>query len=89
MNAESRMMRISNCLQTILELEPELRKLEMGRALLDEFEVLKAFLAKIDKVEISESEVQRIEAATSNFLEELREPLAHLAQRALFSRRLQ
>lgn len=78
MNSESRLMRITNCLQTILELEPDLRKLELGHSLLDEFEVLKSFLEKIDEVDLSESDVQRIERATSNFLEELREPMAHL-----------
>jgi len=87
-NPESRLMRIANCLQTILELEPELRKLELGQTLLDEFEVLKTFLERIDEVELSESDVERIERATSNFLEELREPMAHLmAHKA--ARRLQ
>ena len=72
----SYLVRITNCLQTILELEPQLKKLEHGNSLLDEFVVLKSFLEKIDKVELSEEDVQRIEKATANFLKELQGPLA-------------
>lgn len=75
-NAVSHMVRISNCLQTILELEPELEKLELGHSLLDEFMVLKSFLEKIDRVEVNEDDVRRIEQATANFLQELKGPLA-------------
>jgi len=72
----SYLVRITNCLQTILELEPQLEKLEHGNSLLDEFVVLKSFLEKIDEVDLSESDVERIEAATANFLKELQGPLA-------------
>ncbi|MCM0755808.1 hypothetical protein M7784_11200 [Desulfovibrio aminophilus] len=89
MDSDSRLVRITNCLQTILELEPELRKLEFGHTLLDEFEVLKNFLERIDEVELSESDVDRIERATANFLEELREPLAQIAATAGPGHRLQ
>ena len=41
------LIRITNCLQTILDLEPQLEKLEHGNSLLDEFVVLKSFLEKI------------------------------------------
>lgn len=74
--AASHMVRIANCLQTILELESELEKLELGSSLLEEFAVLKSFLEKLDKVEVSEEDVRRIEQATANFLEELKGPLA-------------
>lgn len=73
--------RISNCLQTILELEPELKHLEMGHSLIKEFVVLKAFLEKIDKVDLREEDVLRIERATSTFLEELKGPLAKLGDK--------
>ncbi len=76
--SSSHMARISNCLQTILELEPELEKIELGKSLLEEFTVLKDFLQKIDTVDLSEDDVERVEIATSNFLEELRVPLAKL-----------
>jgi hypothetical protein len=75
-DALARMIRITNCLQTILELEPELKRLELGDSLFGEFVVLKTFLEKIDTVDLCEADVQRIERATANFLEELRGPLA-------------
>ena len=83
------LVRITNCLQTILDLESQLEQLEHGHSLLDEFAVLKSFLEKIDKVELSESDVERIEAATSNFLKELQGPLSRRKSRAQMERRLQ
>ena len=83
------LVRITNCLQTILELEPQLEKLEHGNSLLDEFVVLKSFLEKIDKVDLSESDVERIESATANFLKELQGPLAKAKEERDAGRRLQ
>ena len=83
------LVRITNCLQTILDLESQLEQLENGHSLLDEFAVLKSFLEKIDEVELSESDVERIETATSNFLRELQGPLARRKSRARAERRLQ
>ncbi|BDQ35989.1 hypothetical protein SYK_03490 [Pseudodesulfovibrio nedwellii] len=83
------LVRITNCLQTILDLEPQLEKLEHGHSLLDEFAVLKSFLEKIDRVELSESDVERIEIATANFLRELEGPLARKKARKKEKRRLQ
>lgn len=88
-NTVSHLVRITNCLQTILDLEPELTKLDLGHSLLDEFVVLKSFLQKIDEVELSEDDVQRIEQATSNFLKELREPLQRLGEAVESGSRLQ
>lgn len=85
----SHMARISNCLETILELEPELEKIELGKSLLEEFGVLKDFLQKIDRVSLNEDDVERVEAATSNFLEELREPLARVRPGRILTPRLQ
>lgn len=85
----SYLVRITNCLQTILELEPQLEKLEHGNSLLDEFAVLKSFLEKIDRVDLSESDVQRIESATANFLKELQVPLAMAEAEETKGRRLQ
>ncbi len=67
--------RLKNCLQTILELEPELERLELGHVLLKEYNVLRSFVEKIDQVALQEQDVARIEHATANFLEELRMPL--------------
>lgn len=88
-SSETHLVRITNCLQTILELESQLEKLEHGHSLLDEFAVLKSFLEKIDKVELSESDVERIEKATVNFLKELQLPLAKAEARAEKKSRLQ
>lgn len=73
---KNHLVRITNCLQTILELEPQIENLELGDALLDEFNVLKSFLGKIDAVDVAEEDVERIERATANFLRELEGALA-------------
>ncbi len=75
-NALNLQLRIVNCLQTILDMEQELRRLELGHVLIKEFGVLKSFLSKIEMVQIEEDDVLRIEKATENFLEELRVPLS-------------
>ncbi|HKK32032.1 MAG TPA: hypothetical protein VJ934_00515 [Desulfomicrobiaceae bacterium] len=68
--------RVRNCLQTIIELEPELEKHALGERLLDEFRQLKQTMDAIDSLELTEDDVQRIERSTSEFLEEVRLPLA-------------
>lgn len=85
----SYLVRITNCLQTILDLEPQLEKLEHGNSLLDEFAVLKSFLERIDKVELSEEDVERIESATASFLRELQGPLGKAQSDGKSGRRLQ
>lgn len=75
-DSQNHIIRITNCLQTILDLEPELEKLKLGKSLLDEFVFLKQFLEKIDRVDLSEDDVERIEHATANFLDELKTPFA-------------
>jgi len=87
--SSSHLARISNCLQTILELEPELEKIELGKSLLEEFSVLKDFLQKIDTVALNEDDVERVETATSNFLEELSGPLSQIRPGRFGSLRLQ
>lgn len=68
-------LRLNNCLETILELEQELEKLDLSRKFIDELEVLKGFMSKMEKIQVSEDEVERIESATGNFLQELKLPL--------------
>jgi hypothetical protein len=68
--------RLRNCLQTILELEPDLERLEMGEMLMKEFQVLKSFIQRLGQVDVVEDDVARIESATANFLDELRTPLS-------------
>ena len=70
--------RLMNCLETIIELERHLERLELGHLLLSEFSQLRDFMDKIDQVAVNEEDVRRIEAATSHFLEELKVPLGLL-----------
>ena len=63
--------RMVNCLQTILELEPMLGGMELGRFLLPEFCALKEFLHGLDGASLDEEDVSRIESATERFLHEL------------------
>lgn len=72
--------RLLSCLETILGLERDLKKLEQGQVLLAEFNQLKSFMEKIDQVMLDEYEVNRIEKATANFLEEIKGPLGMLSQ---------
>lgn len=67
--------RIENCLHTILELEPDLERLQFGHYLLRDFNILKMFLSHVEEIDVQEQDVARIEAATENFLKELKEPL--------------
>ena len=85
---DSNVIRITNCLQTILELEPELTRLDLDHSLLDEFVYLKQFLEKIDRVELSDDDVVRIETATANFLAELRTPFSRMDGIGVGSNRL-
>ncbi len=87
--SQNLMHRITNCLQTILELEPELKQLELGHMLLKEFGLLKAFLLKVDKLDLEEEDVQRIENATASFLDELRMPLVEQVEDRSTSRLVQ
>lgn len=75
-------MRLKNCLQTILELEPALERLELGHVLLKDYATLRSFIEKLEEVSLQEDDVQRIERATSNFLEELKLPLAFMEEQA-------
>ena len=68
-------LRLNNCLETILELEQELEKLDLSRNFIQELELLKGFMDKLSKIQVSEDEVERIESATGNFLKELKLPL--------------
>ncbi|MBF0481621.1 MAG: hypothetical protein HQK81_09645 [Desulfovibrionaceae bacterium] len=69
-------VRLASCLTAILELEPDLERLRLGRILLSEFTVLRAYLDRIDGIDLDEDDVRRIETATEVFLCELRAPLA-------------
>ena len=64
--------RLRNCLLTILELEGMLEHTHLGPALQKEFTVLKQVMQRLENVTVEESDVCRIEAATTRFLAELK-----------------
>lgn len=70
--------RLMSCLEAILDMERDLERIEVGQVLLGEFNRIKLFMKMIDRIALDEEDVRRIEAATSNFLEELKAPLGLL-----------
>ncbi|MDR1776872.1 MAG: hypothetical protein LBR31_03460 [Desulfovibrio sp.] len=65
-------MRLKNCIQTILELEPELSEQLWAPFLNNEISVLKTYLQQADDMVLNEEDVSRLEKATANFLSELK-----------------
>ena len=65
-------IRLRSCLQTILELESELKDLQVAEPLLAEFTVLKDIYNRLESLLVQEEDVKRIEDATSHFLDELK-----------------
>ncbi|MDR2695798.1 MAG: hypothetical protein LBC79_05405 [Deltaproteobacteria bacterium] len=75
---EQRYSRLKNCLLTILELEPDLERLQLPDAFRSELALLKQHLEKIERIEFYEEDLQRLETATAKFLDELRLPFSHM-----------
>ena len=75
---EQRYCRLKNCLLTILELEPELERLQLPDEFRSELLLLKQHFEKIEYIEFYEEDLQRLELATEKFLEELRLPFSHI-----------
>ena len=67
-------IRLKHCIQTILELEPELREHVVGTYFAAEFSTLKTCLHRVGALPLAEDDVQRLEAATASFLAELKFP---------------
>ncbi|MGE9986518.1 hypothetical protein [Desulfovibrio sp. SGI.169] len=65
-------IRLKNCIQTILELEPDMRAGIWGRHFDEELSTLKGYLQQVDHMHLAEDDVQRLENATASFLAELR-----------------
>lgn len=63
-------IRLKNCLQTILELEPAIGD-QGAEFFAREFNSIKAYLEKIDKMQLAEEEVTRLEQVTTRVLNEL------------------
>ena len=70
--------RLKNCLLTILELEPELERLQLPDTFRSELALLKKHIEKIAHIEFYEEDIQRLEMATAKFLDELRLPLSRM-----------
>ena len=65
-------IRLKNCIQTILELEPDMKAGVWGRFFDSELTSLKDYLSQVDQMDLAEEDVQRLENATATFLAELR-----------------
>ena len=65
--------RLMNCLETILELETQLRTVRETGALVSEILSLRTLVRdlKLEQIQLAEAEIQRIEQATTFFLQEL------------------
>ena len=87
MNATLLTSRLRNCLLTILELEEVLEHTHLGPALQKEFAVLKQVMQRLENVAVEESDVCRIETATSRFLAELKETLDGVSTATIVSSR--
>jgi len=86
---EQRYSRLKNCLLTILELEPELERLQLPDVFRSELTLLKQHLEKIEHVEFYEEDLQRLEMATAKFLDELRLPFSRIPPVSTKNRLLQ
>ena len=76
MNEDPRLhSRLRNCLQTILDLECYLGRVDVTKSILAEFFILKEIYGRLETLLVQEEDVQRIEDATANFLFELRNAL--------------
>lgn len=82
-------VRLKNCLQTILELEPDMSSLHMRTEFRTELETLKEYLNRVEDLDLAEEDVQRLERATANFLDELRLPLSRVRRDGRRNRILQ
>lgn len=71
-------LRLKNCLQTILELKDDIGSLPFGDSFMTEIDRLESFLDKLADIAVNEQEVQRVELATSRFLNELDPVLAQV-----------
>lgn len=71
-------LRLKNCIQTILELEPDMRAGVWGRHFGEELTTLKGYLRHVDHMDLAEEDVLRLENATATFLAELR--LSHMGR---------
>jgi hypothetical protein len=83
--------RLINCLQTILELESQLRSLRDADSLLGELSALRSFVQdlRIEQTDIHETDIQHIELATKVFLQELETHFQYVNRKPCFHGLLQ
>lgn len=60
-------IRLKNCIQTILELEPGMRN-QGGNFFDEDFLFLKTYLRRIDNMELAEEDVAKMESVVADFL---------------------
>ena len=77
----NKQVRLLNCLLTIVELEPWIRKLPFDSDLNAEFKYIKKIIMQVKDFDLTEEDVWRIEKATADFLDEIREPLSFLVKK--------
>ncbi len=72
--------RLLNCLETILEMESQLRSLHEAGALVTEITALRALIRdlELERTSVDEADIERIELATTIFLQELEVPFQYL-----------
>lgn len=63
-------IRLKNCLQTILELQPAMRK-RYKSCFAEDFPRLREYIEKIQNMALNEEEVARLEKMTAAFLREV------------------
>ena len=68
-------LRLKNCLQTILEMEPDMEDLPAQADFGPDMATLKSYISKVDEMDLVEEDVTRLEHATAHFLAELRLPV--------------
>lgn len=67
--------RVENCVTTILELNRYLGEGQIKPEIIKQFERLKSFLQAMTEETVDEADIGKIEAATNQLLEEIRENL--------------
>ena len=83
--------RLLNCLETILEMESQLRSLREAGALMAELSSLRSLIhgLKLERTPVDEADIERIELATTIFLQELGVQFQYLETKPHVGRLLQ
>ena len=77
-------IRLKNCIQTIIEIEDALDESDRKNVFLSEMSYLKHILMRIDRLDVLEDDVERLEIATAKFLKELQISHAHIKNNRIF-----